>query len=191
MSSPFALKQKELNEYRRRLQYMVSDEDIRNALGEDTKILKYSQLADYTSMLDLLPRELDFAFVLTETKQNSGHWCCLLRHGKTIEWFDSYGVKPDGELKFVPSFMRKLLGEDTKYLSILIRKLPREYQFEFNKSKLQKFSPNINTCGRWCLLRAEMLKLGYGLDEFVKFIDRNCHAREMPADVLLCTLIPF
>ena len=57
-----ALKDKELEP--------LSDEDIRHILGKDTKILKYSELAKYPSIDDLLPKHTDYCIVLYELEEN-------------------------------------------------------------------------------------------------------------------------
>ena len=71
---------------------MLSDTDFERYFGSGVKqkIIKYSDLAHYPTMQDLLPEEKDYRIVLTENKPNSGHWCALLRNGNNYEWWDSY-----------------------------------------------------------------------------------------------------
>ncbi len=183
-------KQKVLNDYKNKLAYMVSDGDIRRALPE-AKTMKYSELADYKDIFELLPHDKSYVIVLTETGPNRGHWCSLMRYGNTIEWFDSYGVKPDGELSLIPQSVKRALGEDKHYLSRLLKALPKDYHYVYNKAKLQRDGPNINTCGKWSILRVEMMKMNYDLPEFIEFIKRNCKAREMPSDILVAGFFPF
>ena len=51
----------------------LSDEDIRHILGGRRKILKYGELSKFGELDDLLPDLLDYAIVLYEEKENSGH----------------------------------------------------------------------------------------------------------------------
>ena len=85
-------KQKVLDYYEKELQKMLSDTDFERYFGSGVKqkIIKYSDLAHYPTMQDLLPEEKDYRIVLTENKPNSGHWCALLRNGNNYEWWDSY-----------------------------------------------------------------------------------------------------
>ena len=51
----------------------LSDEDIRDILGPNCKIMKYSGLADYNDLDDLLPKLKDYAIILYEEDENIGH----------------------------------------------------------------------------------------------------------------------
>ena len=51
----------------------LSDSDVRKISGEDTKIIKYSELANLGSLHDLLPRLVDYAMILYEDSPNRGH----------------------------------------------------------------------------------------------------------------------
>jgi len=159
-----------------KLSMMITSEDIDRYLDAgSSKILKYAELDQFRTMEELLPKEVDYRIILIEQNPNSGHWCCILRYGKTIEWFDSYGLKPDGELNFISKIKNKLLGQDVKHLTFLFNDaVQREWNCIYNKKKLQKLKNGINTCGRWCLLRITMLTQFYfDLDEFLEFIEKN------------------
>ena len=41
-----------------------------------------------------------FVLLYPVTSEINGHWACMTRYDKTIEFFDSYGIKIDDELKF-------------------------------------------------------------------------------------------
>ena len=58
----------------------LSDEDIRDILGPDCKIMKYSGLAEYNDLDDLLPKLKDYAIILYEEDENINHWVGLLKY---------------------------------------------------------------------------------------------------------------
>ena len=70
----------------------LSDSDIRTILGADTKIIKYSELANISSLDELLPRLVDYCIILYEAMANRGHWVGLLNYNGMFEHFDSYGI---------------------------------------------------------------------------------------------------
>ncbi len=57
----------------------LSDEDIRDILGPECKIMKYSGLAEYNDLDDLLPKLKDCAIILYEEDANIGHLVGLLK----------------------------------------------------------------------------------------------------------------
>jgi len=167
---------------------MITGEFIDRYLHEgSTKIIKYSELSRYETIEDLLPKDTDFRIILIEQNYNSGHWACILRYGKTIEWFDSYGIKPDGELKFISTIKKKLLGEDHKYLTGLLNEADsRGWNVIYNKKKLQKLKDGINTCGRWVLLRITMMKdMMFDLPDFLAFVEKNFEGGDLTKDEMI------
>ena len=79
----------------------LSDEDIQRILGGDAKIIKYAELGQLNDIDQLLPNEKDYCIILYEDRPNRGHWTALLKYNNLYEHFDSYGVKPDSELKWI------------------------------------------------------------------------------------------
>ncbi len=77
----------------------LSDEDIQRILGGDAEIIKYSELGNLHDADQLLPREEDYCIILYEDRPNRGHWTAISKYNGLYEHFDSYGVKPDDQLK--------------------------------------------------------------------------------------------
>ena len=134
----------------------LSDADLRTILGDDLKIIKYSELDNYSDLDELLPNELDYCIVLYEEKLNSGHWVCLCKYGGVIEFFDPYGFKPDRPLKWISMKKRRMLDQDTPDLTHL---LGRERCIS-NGVKYQDPDDFVNTCGSHCCHRIYRLKNG-------------------------------
>jgi hypothetical protein len=181
---------KEIKEYQRKMSYMISDSDFVKFLGEDVKnkILKYSYLALYHRINELLPESIDYRIILTENQLNQGHWCCLLKYNNILEWFDGYNGKPDSELKYISPQMKAQLNEKTHYLTRLLKtKLPNQ-KIIYNKKKLQTLKDGINTCGRWTIARLIFFKRGYNLNDFLEYLDKIAVQTGKPYDIIVCDI---
>jgi len=68
------LGEKLVKQYKLKLAVMMSDSDIRRWLGLDGDyIMKYSELAGYETLEELLPHDKSFKIILTEDSYNKGH----------------------------------------------------------------------------------------------------------------------
>jgi len=130
----------------------MSNEDI-DKYFPDAQIIKYNELEDVKDIKSLF-KEKPYFFLLYLDSQNSGHWVVVTYKEKyneklnNIYFFDSYGYKPDDQLKFVPNETRIGLGVRKTFLTDL-----------FNKSNCNIFDKDIDyqnkktnsqTCGRHC-----------------------------------------
>ena len=182
-------KQNAIKWYKTKLAQMFSDGDIKRYFGENVPILKYHELANYHNILQLLPFDKSMVILLVETEKNSGHWVCLMRYGKTIESFDSYGCDIDHELKYINPDTKQSLGENEKFLSELAKTTPSDMKFIHNKHRFQELSDGVNTCGKWTCARLIMMQCGYDNDEFKDVIEEHCHELKCPPDILICKWI--
>jgi len=187
-------KQRLIEHYEKLLSTMLSDADITNYLGGGKeKIVKYSELADYATLADLLPEERDYRIILTESKRNQGHWCALLKYNskgkEVIEWFDSYSGSPDSELKFIPLAIRKMLGETERHLTRLLKTADDKQSVIYNKKKFQELNDDVDTCGRWVVARVFMNKFGYDLEDFINKMEEIKDDTGKPFDIIVCDLV--
>lgn len=142
----------------------LSGADIKAITNNQVRIVSYHELVNINSIDDLLG-ENRAVILLYETKQNFGHWTALFSiDDNTIEFFDSYGFAPDEELKYATY-------DDQPYLTNLMN--ASNYKFLHNKTKLQTFAHDINTCGRWTALRVKMRDIP--LSQFIKLFKGNKH----------------
>lgn len=162
-------------EVKGRISKPMSDSDLERHTGiKPADVIKYSDLKEYNDITDLLPKDKSARVILIEDKYNSGHWVCILRYGKTIEYFNSYGAKWDTDWKFINKMIRLVLGEGTNEMTRLMNKAEKEgWNVVWNKHRFQKLDNKIQTCGRWCVLRIEMMKIGYDLADFDTFIKKQ------------------
>lgn len=126
----------------------LSDADLRKILGNDTKIIEYSEMKKYSDLEELLPKPVDFVIILYEEKQLSGHWTCLARRDDLYTFFDSYGLAPDAELKWLSPKQRRELDQEFPVLSTLLKRK----QYVYNRVEFQSTESHVETCGSHCAL---------------------------------------
>jgi len=105
--------------------------------------------------------------ILYMNAPNHGHWTLLHRTPEGIEFFDSYGFKPDTEMT------SGLIGEEYKeppYLARLLYQLSGKYKINYSPYHFQAMKQGVNTCGRWIILRNNYSKIG--IDDFKAAVDR-------------------
>ena len=125
--------------------YIPTSSDEMRAGVPGSMVLVYRDL----KQMDQLPRLP--IILLYETKPGIGHWVTILRTPEGIEHFDSYGLKPDGELSFVPFAFKAQSGQEVPHLVKLL--LDTGEPINFSDFRLQDEARGIATCGRWCVLR--------------------------------------
>ena len=158
-----------------RISKPLTDGDLERITGiKPEDIIKYSDLKNYKTLGELLPHDKSFKVILIEDRFNSGHWVAIMKYGKTIEYFNSYGAKWDTDWKFINKMIRVILGQSQNDMTRLMDKAEEDgWRCIWNKTRFQKLDNKIQTCGRWVALRIEMMKMGFDLDEFKKFIDKR------------------
>jgi hypothetical protein len=169
----------------------ITDGDIRRYFGDgvESQILKYSDLANYNSIDELLPKPRDFRIILIEDSVNKGHWCCILKYDKTIEWFNPYGGIPDRQKNLLGKARNMMLGQEEDYLTNLMTK-SKGYKLIYNKKRLQKLKQGINTCGRWIIFRIICMKdMMMDLKEFNKMVEDTQDKSGLPKDALVAIWI--
>jgi hypothetical protein len=136
----------------------LSDVEIMSLIPEATIIMSPD-----LRKLDKLPR-LPLV-ILYETAPNFGHWTLLhdvprttnKKDGYVIEFFDSYGMKPDDELAFISPEYRRETAQSKKEIVRLLAGLPARVPISYNEYQFQAplgaDGQPVNTCGRWIVLR--------------------------------------
>lgn len=136
----------------------MSLDDLRALATDHIKFIEYSQLAKMT-FDDLWaegPRVIVLLNIINKNhREPVGHWITLLKFPDYVEHFDPYGLTIDQELAFTHD--KPLLGS-----------LLRGHTVVENRTRLQKFRENVNTCGRWAVVRAN--KYPMNLHDFKKWI---------------------
>ncbi len=186
-------------EIKRRITEMISDDDIEKYLGKEghNNIIKYNQLKNYNSIDKLLPKINSYKIILIESQQNTGHWILILKYKnkdkKTIiEYYNSYGMKPEADLNYIGSTMNKMLGNGRDDLNILLDDAKNKgYEVIYNKKRFQSSNKKVNTCGRWVLNRIIMAtKFKMDLYEYIDFIEELKDKYDTEADIVVAMLMP-
>jgi len=128
--------------------------------------------------------------VLYETAPGFGHWVGLLETPEGIEHFDPYGIRPDAELRWVPKKYREAFQSDAPHM---VRLLEREaaggVPVNYNEFRLQARKPNINTCGRWVVLRCR--NPGLTSAQFARAIRGMAREAGMSSDEAVTAMVPM
>jgi len=181
----------EIDLMKKKLSYSLSDSDLKSVLGDDLRIIKYSDLDNFKSLNELLPYNNSYVVILIESEHNSGHWCAASRRDDTFVLFDSYGCDLREELDFISRAKNYILGNTKKEMTDLIKNTSDCCEVIYNKERLQSKNSGVASCGRWCSAYLSMFKLGYDLQEFLEFIYKRCKDSGLPPDIIVCQLIPI
>ena len=146
--------------------YALSDADLRKILGDDIKILTYPDLENMNSADEMFDEKGRCILLFLIQSPTSGHWCCLLRKKKGIEFFDPYGEAPDEQQECIPEDRLAQLDMDKPFLTKLLRQSGQPVYY--NTYPFQKDKSGVNTCGRHCAVRC--LYAPYSLDKYLKVI---------------------
>jgi hypothetical protein len=147
----------------------MGDDDIKRYFP-NAKIMTYSQLNDFDNIEDVLPKDKDYAFLLIEDSPNKGHWVAISKYGDTVEFFDSYGGRPDSQLKWNSKSKNEKLGQGRKTLTEFFNDY--KGRVVYNPVKYQGEGGDVNTCGRHCTFRISNMKNGQNLDDYYKYMKR-------------------
>jgi hypothetical protein len=141
----------------------MGDDDITYYFPK-AKILTFPELADVSNIEDLLPRDKTYFFLLFLSAPNSGHWTVVSRHNSKIEFFCSYGSRPEAILGWTKT-INKQLGQSTDYLGQLFNKTA--LKVVYNPIGYQSKNPDVSDCGRFdCFRVYTILKYDMDLNKF-------------------------
>jgi hypothetical protein len=135
----------------------MDDSDIRQYLP-NAKVMRYSGLARLSDIEQLLPTDKSYVILLYENTPGSGHWVALMRYGKTIEFFCSYGSKIDAPLRWQNPKDNAMLGQSRPFLSILLNKAKGKFRAIHNPVAYQSSKQGVATCGAWDVMRINQMK---------------------------------
>lgn len=130
--------------------YSLSDEDIHKMIPS-LRIITYPELLQFQHLDEALDEKGRLMILYLTQDSHTGHWICLLKRGNTVEFNDSYGIKPDEESKWVSKAKQKEFREDTHYLTELLKN--SGHRIVYNKYPFQSSNPDITTCGRHAATR--------------------------------------
>ena len=168
----------------------LDDAEIRFYLP-DAKILKYSELAKYRNINELLPENTDYAIILYLDEENKGHWTAVLKYDNKIEMFDPYGVKHlDQQLQWVPCAQRIKLKVAIPYMTRLFNTIKSPQKGILSTFEYQDEKNNINSCGRHCVYRIiKLLKNHMDIEQYYKHMKELRKKYNLTYDEIVSTYI--
>jgi hypothetical protein len=131
--------------------YSLSNEDIQSVLGPETRILSYPDFAEFNHIDEAFDSEGRCVFLFLTQSATSGHWMCMFKRDGDIEYFDSYGERPEAQRDWLSEQQLDELGQGEPYLWNLLKR-SRKRVF-YNKHQYQTDKMNVNNCGRWVIAR--------------------------------------
>lgn len=131
--------------------YALSNDDINTILEPDTKIFTYPEFASMTSIDEAFDKLGRCVFLFLTTSSTSGHWVCMFKRKDMIEYFSSYGDKPEAERNWLSQEQLDDLGQDEPYLMNLLKQ--SRCRVFYSTHEYQSDRQDINSCGRWCVAR--------------------------------------
>lgn len=162
--------------YEKYINKCLSDKDILNLI--DTNIIMYHNLKKYNNILEILKN--NSAVILYQSTLNYGHWCCINKIDKNIYFFDSYGMFPDNQKKYLrPDKQMKKLNEKNQMRRLLLNTIDLGYTCYYNHNLLQ--GKNTSTCGYWCV---SFIKYNKSENDFYNYIERLHKKYDLSYDLL-------
>lgn len=165
----------------------LSIEDIMNAMNHQVRVWAYSSLNPDVDLAKYF--ENDCMVVLYPASSALvGHWVCLWidEKRKTLNFQDSYGLDIDEELRY-SSYAS--IDNVRPVLKQMFLSMCKRYNLKpvINTYKFQQFKTktNVNTCGRWCIVRLKLRFLSQ--PDFIKLFKNNKYTPD--ALVSLLTLL--
>lgn len=170
----------EKRKIKKNIMQSMTEFHVEKILGDTDALLLYSDLGRYNTIDEVLPLNKSFKVILIRETPNSGHYIAIMKYQlkkqTVIECFNSYGLYPSADLKFISTNTNMQLGQDSRHLNILLQKaLKSGYKVIYNKKEMQKYTTDLqayNTCGRHCCLRIILLiQYSFSLMDYLKYMD--------------------
>lgn len=169
----------------------MDDAELKASLPAGVKVVRYANLGKYKNIYQLLPRARDAVVILYENQPQNGHWCALGRNEHGLFFFDPYGDKPDKQLEYSRFSRNRVLGAGDTSISDLIATYKDKNNIHYNPHDYQKESPEINTCGRHCVMFIRAIMKGGTLDDYYDVIARAKKQTGLNPDQLSTQAVPI
>jgi hypothetical protein len=167
----------------------LSEQDLINICSpNNVQVITYSQLININDINELFSTS-DNIIILYRTTKRYGHWVSLLNYDTHIEYFDSYGTKPDYELELSYETLRHTKGETVPHLTSLLNDAQNIYKKKiiYNNIQLQEFHKDVNTCGRYASLRIKLRHID--LRKFQKLLTGQKYKPDMVVTYLTYLIV--
>ena len=168
------------------MDYPLNSDDL-NVLLPGVPIFTYPELRG-KRLEDILSTCGKVVILFLTTGISMGHWICVFRRGADeLHFFDSYGLRPDGERKWLSHDKLVQLNEADPIVSNLFKEAHnRGLDCWYSETAFQNARDESETCGRHVAVRL----WNTDLDEegYKDFIRRQQAATRTTADQLVVNL---
>ena len=133
---------------------MLTADQVLRLAGDDVGFISADDLADIKSTKQLFERFNKIILLYLHYKSETdmiGHYVCLINHPNSIEFSDSYKMKPDDILMMKSKKDRESTDQTHNSLARLLYNSGRK--IEYNSVQLQSKDPKVATCGFWSAIR--------------------------------------
>lgn len=171
------------------LHYSLNNEEM-SRLNPTAKFVPYNRIHEYKNIDELLGSG-NMAFILYLIKSDHyGHWTCLYKTNSykgvntpTLVYFNSYGVKPDYDERFVPDTLANKVFEYEPFLFNLIEASP--YPCYYNTHRLQ--GEGTSVCGDWASYR--LINRHQTNDQFAKCMEQTAKSMGLSLDETVACIV--
>lgn len=137
------------------MQYELSEDDMR-ALLPGVRVVSYPELSSFSRIEDAMDQIGRVVILFLTTGLSQGHWITVHANPNThvMEFFDSYGLRPDGERKWLShSKLVELHEKDATLTHMLDDANNRGWKVVYNPYHFQREDDDSETCGRHVAVR--------------------------------------
>jgi hypothetical protein len=149
-------------------------------------VITYPELEGKQHIEQVLGPDGRLVLLFLTTGLSEGHWVGIWRRGNTLCFFDSYGLAPDDERRWISGSKLVELHEDRPLLKNLFADAKaRGFTTTFSRDHYQNESNNVETCGRHVAVRLNHADLSDG--EYRTLIEQTArdHNASSPDEVVL------
>lgn len=149
-------------------------------------IITYKELMMMNSRdWDRIINKYGLLVLLYQSSPSYGHWTVIIKnkssHGRiSYQFFDSYGIIPDDELKWHNMYTNLFSNRLSELLST------SKGSVYYNQYRYQG-KPPIATCGKHVIVR--ILHSNMTTEEYNKYIMYTCEKNKLSPDELVCIII--
>lgn len=171
---------------------MLPADTVLKLAGPDTGFISADDLNSIKSTKELFRRFNKLILLYIHHKDDNnliGHYTALINHPNSIEFADSYAMKPDDILMMKSKQDREATDQPTNHLARLLYNSGRT--IEYNSVPLQSKDNKVATCGVWSSLRCRFSDIPIELwEQFWREQKRSHHGKSLDELVVrMCKLL--
>lgn len=154
----------------------LTSAEVQKICGFPLKVTTTSQLHDKKNIEELFFPMSRGALILFQDNHGenffTGHFCCLLKKGDKLIFFDSYGKNVGTQYEYISKKYRNLTNQLKNDIARLM--VHSKYgDLYYNEFEYQEMKKGINTCGRWCGLYLKSNMLPYKFHHLISDLNKT------------------